>query len=391
MPDLSTWTIYVRDASLATVAQVDDYQFLDMVPRFNDIGTWILDMDARVGGAANLLQDGAGIVVTRYDPAAKLTSTVLSGPVAFRERDFGGDPDRNRLKVKGFDDNVWLLGRIAHPQPTTSAPPYNSQAYDVRTGVCSTVLRQYVDFNLGPSALNVRQVPGLTLAADPGLGPSVTGRARWDPLPDLLRTLALAGGDLGFQIQQVGTGIQFQVYQPVDRSTSVIFSPDLANLAAYDWSEARPKANYIFCGGSGQDTARVIQEGQDSSSVARWGRIEMFRDRRDTAVAAELTQTIGTELLNNQGAVVFSITPQDLPQMSYLTHYNLGDRVTVYNDGIPFSNIIREVHISIGNAGGSGGGVFVTPLIGTPGRSDQLQLIDQIRRIQNRLVTLERI
>jgi hypothetical protein len=385
VPDLTGWTLYARDATLTRQAQIDDYQFCDFVPRFNDVGTGVLDMDSRVKGASILQQDGAGVVITRDQ------TVVFSGPVVFRERDFGGDPDRNRLKLKFVDDTVHLLRRLAHPQPTTSAPPYNSQGYDVRTGTCSTILRQYVDFNLGPSALGARQVQGLTLATDPGLGTSVTGRARWDPLLPFLQSLALAGGSLGFNILQSGSGIVFNIYQPMDRSTSVIFNPDLANLAAYDWSEEAPKSNYVYCGGGGTDVSRVIQEGSDSASIARWGRVEQFRDRRDTSVAAELTQTIAIELLNNQGAIGFAITPVDLPGMTYLTHYNLGDKVTVINDGVPVSNIIREVHITLGNTGGTGGGARIVPMVGTPGRFDLLKLFDAIRRLQNRVVTLERI
>lgn len=385
MSDRTDWKLYARDAALSLQAQIDDYQFFDAVVRFNDVGTWVLDMDASVKGASILQQDGAGIVLTRDD------TTVLSGPVSLRERDFGGDPDRNRLKLKGFSDDVWLSRRLAHPQPATSAPPYNSQAYDVRTGTCSTILRQYVDVNLGPSALGVRQVPGLVLGTDPGIGSSVTGRARWDPLLPFLQSLALVGGDIGFNVQQVGSGLQFNVFQPATRAVAVTFSTDIGNLSAFDWSEEAPRANYVFCGGSGTDTSRIIQEGLDSGSIVRWGRIEEFRDRRDTSVSSELAQTISQELLNNQGAVTFAVSPIDLPQMTYLTHYGLGDVVTAIYDGVSVTNTIREVHITLGQPGGTGGAARIIPMIGTPARNDLLKFFDQIRRVQSRLVTLERV
>jgi Siphovirus ReqiPepy6 Gp37-like protein len=379
MPDLSGWTVFVRDGLLRPVAQIDDYQSLDVVTRFNDVETWTLDMDASVGGASLLQQDGAGIVLVRD------ATTVFSGPVARRERDWG--TDKNRLKVSGPGDTIWLARRLAHPQPTTSAPPYNSQADDVRTGTCSTILRQYVDFNLGPSALSVRQVPSLTLAADPALGTTVTGRARWDPLLKFLQDLALAGGALGFLLQQSGSGIVFSVYQPVDRSASVIFSPDLGNLGAYDWSEAAPISNWVVVGGGGVGTARTIYEGSDASSIARWGRVETFRDQRQTTVAAELTQAASDELAQSAGPMGLSITPIDLPQMTYLAHYRLGDKVTVIKDGVSVSDLIREVHITLTPQDGA----RIIPAIGTPGRQDLIGFFDRLRKLTARVINLEKV
>jgi hypothetical protein len=375
---VSDWVVYARDATLTAVAQIADYQRLAAVLRFNDVDSWVLDMDAQAPGASSLMRDGAGIV-------AVLGSTVvLSGPVTGRERVF--DDKQNRLKVTGAGDAVWLTRHEAHPQPATPAPPYNVQGYDVRTGVASTILRQYVDVNVGPSALATRAVPGLTLAADPVLGTSVTGRARWQPLLELLQLLAIAGGSLGFRLQQSGAGISFSVYAPTDRTASVIFSTDLRNLAAFAWSEQAPEANYVYVGGGGEDTARTIYEGLDSASIARWGRVETFRDRRDTTVAAELAQAATDELSQAAGPVSLEMTPIDLSQMSYLTHYTLGDKVTVVMDGVAVQQLIREVSIALTPDDGA----VVVPTIGTPGRQEILGLFDRLRDAESRLTQLER-
>jgi hypothetical protein len=379
VPDSSGWTVFARSGALQTVAQVDDYQQLDLVGRFNDVGTWALDMDVKAGGSTLLQQDGAGIVVVRDGV------TVFSGPVAKRERNWANDKDR--LKVSGVDDGVWLARRLAHPQPTTAAPQYTLQTDDVRTGQCSTILRQYVDFNLGPSALSNRQVAGLTLAADPALGSTITGRARWQVLLTMLQELALAGGALGFQLQQVGAGLVFSVYAPIDRTASVIFSPDLGNLAAFDWSEEAPRANYVVVGGGGVGTARTVYEGSDSASIARWGRAESFRDQRQTVVVSELTQAATDELAGSAGPMGLTITPIDLPQMTYLTHYALGDKVSVIKDGVKVADVIREVKISLTPQGVA----RIIPTIGTPGRQDLIGFFNRVRALVTRVVNLEKV
>jgi Siphovirus ReqiPepy6 Gp37-like protein len=372
------WVVYVRAPDLTLAAQIDDYQKLDMVLRFNDLETWLLDVDATTAPAPSLMLDHAGLVVTCDG------TVVFSGPVTRRERDFDGD--HNRLRVSGFGDLAGLAGLLASPQPATSAPPYNSQGYDVRTGVCSTILRQYVNVNAGPGALGARQVPGLTLAADPALGTTITGRARWQPLLELLQDLAVAGGGLGFRVLQVGAGVQFGVYAVTDRTTSVIFTADLGNLEAFAWSEEAPAANYVFVGGGGEDVLRTIYESQDSASVARWGRIESFRDRRDTTVAAELAQAAIDELQQSAGPTSMAMTPIDLPQMAYPANYSLGDKVTAVMDGVAIQQVIREVHITLSPESGA----LVVPTIGTPGRQDLLGIFDRLRTAEARLVTLER-
>lgn len=382
---MAKYALYARDASLARVAQIGDYQRAELVLRFNAPGTWLLDMDARASGASELLQDGAGLVVVRDD-----ASVVLSGPVTRRERN--QENEQNRLLVAGADDNAWLERRLASPQPSTSAPPYNSQAYDVRTGQASTILRQYVDVNIGPSALSVRRITGLTLAADPALGSTVTGQGRWQPLLELLQELALAGGGLGFRLRQSGSDLEFSVYQPADRTASVKFSFELGNLAALKWSEEAAETNYVFCGGGGEGTSRTIREGQDSTSIVEWGRVESFRDRRDTTDSGQLDQAITEELERGAGPTGLSIVPIDLPQMAYGTHYDLGDRVTAVVDGEPIQEVIRELKILLTPAEG----VQVIPTIASPARGPSLSLFDRLRRndrlhqAERRLTNLER-
>lgn len=376
--DPANWAIYVRDAALSLVAEVDDYQRLDATLRFNDVGTWVLDLDDTVSAAEHLRSTGAGIVVT------KSGVPVFSGPVRRRQRKRGELTDR--LVVAGPDDLSWLTRRVAHPQPATAAPPYNTNAYDNRTGVCSTVLRAYVNANAGGGALAARQVTGLTLGTDPVAGSNVTGQARWQNLLTLLQELALSGGDLGFTLTQDGTDLVFDVYTPTDRSAEIVFSEELENLASFDYDIEGPTANYIVCGGGGEGTARTIVEGSDAASIAVWGRIETFRDRRDTTVAGELTQTITQELAEQAERTSFTVDPIELAQMMWLEHYNLGDQVTTVVEGVSFVEVVRAVDITIA----PDHEVRIKPRISTPRRDSVLRLMSTVRALERRIADLER-
>lgn len=378
---MGEWTLYLRAPDLTRVGIIDDFQQVDAVPRHNDVGTWAVDIDSRVRHATALARPGYGIDLVRGGVS------VMSGDMRFRQRIRDGH--RSRLLVSGYDDNGWLNRRVAHPQPSAAAPPYSVDAYDVRTGLASTVLRQYVDVNGGPSALAVRRITGLTLAADPLIGSTVTGRARWQSLLVLLQELALAGGGLGFHLRRSATSRVFTVYQPVDRTATVRFSTGLGNLAGYEYQAEAPSANYLFVGGGGEGTARTVREGQDPESIVDFGRIEIFRDRRDTTDSGELDQEITKTLDESAGRTGISITPIETTRLRYLTDYTLGDKVTALLDDEPIKEVIREVRIKLTPAGPQ----QMLPEIsspGSPGIAEVMRIFRRLRAFDSRLTNLER-
>ncbi len=351
---MAKYKLYVRDSGLSKVGEIDDFGKLDLISRFNQPGSFALDVPAGTDIASYLSVKGAGLILERDD----LVDPIFSGPVIIKIKDW--NKDQNRLTVSGPDDTIWLTRRLAYPVVT--GPPYSAQAHDVRTGVCETIMRQYVNLNAGPGANTERQVTGLTLAADTTLGSSITGRARFNNLLEFLQGLALAGGDLGFRIVQSGSDIEFQVYQPTDKTATIIFSEELGNLRAYEYSVEAAEANYFIAGGGGEGVARTFQEKGDSQSIVDWGRIEQFRDRRDTTDTDELIQTIDEELLSKAEKTNLSTTPINTDAIAFLTDYGLGDKVTVMVDGEAIQDVIREVKITLTRDKGE----VVTPTIGTP-------------------------
>lgn len=325
----SDWIVAVRDTYGNRVGEVDDFQKLELRCRFNDVSTWSLTLNRQHKMAPELVQPGAGIIVYRKN------QVFFSGLTLSTVQDVSHD--QNVLTVAGEDDTTWLKRRLAHPQPGTSAPPYSSVAEDVRTGVASTVMQEFFLVNLGSSALSSRQV-GITNAADPVLGPSLTGSGRWQSLLQLLQELAVAseaaGTVLGFEIKESGGAPQFRIYGAQDLTASVIFSPDRQNLAGFTYNDDAPTTTYAVAGGAGEGTARTILE-KVSSLRADWGRIEgEFVDARHAADANELGQAADKALTEGAGATSVSIGVIDTEYHRFGTHYNLGDKVTVILDSL---------------------------------------------------------
>lgn len=377
---MTTYRLYLRDQQLQRVAEIDDYQSATLTLRFNAPGIFELVVPAD-GPIAALATFGYGLVVVRALPGAA-PLTVFSGSIRGFER--RRDARNNTLTLTGADDTARLGFRLA--LPVASGPPYTAQATDTRTGPAETVLKGFVNDNAGPNAPAARRLTGLTIAPDTALGASVTRSARFDNLVQLLIDTALQGGGLGFRVAQVDTSLQFQVYQPVDRTQSAIFSFGRGNLRDYDYLSASPDANYVIVGGAGEGTARTFVEGGDSASIVFYGeRIEDFVDERSVSGTTELAQRRDKELAEKASKTSLKVTPIDTAGLAFGRDYFLGDQVTVEVEGVTIRDIVREVRLQL-----QPDGETVGATVGTPAHLSLVALFGTLRTLRNRVGKLER-
>lgn len=378
---MAEYALYLRDASYQRVARLAEFSDLSLVLRFNDAGAFDVTVPATV---AALLTDGAGLIVERDD------LPLLSGTIDATQRTWARDADH--LILSGSDDTGLLARRVALPLPTAApladGTTYAASAHDVRTGLAETVLRGYVNANLGPGARSDRVLAGLRLAPDLGRGTSGTWRARFEPLDDKLREVALGGGDLGFRVVQASdaNAVEFQVYPTADKTASAVFSTEYGNVAAYQYRRSAPKATYVYVLGQGEATARTVIEGGDSAARVRWGQREQAVDARGTPTTDELRLRLAKELAERAGDAALSVTPIDLVGLAFGADYGLGDRVTVMVDGVAVQEVVREVKITLNDQGET-----VQPALLTPGavRDPVERLYAAIRALGTRLSRLE--
>ena len=195
-------------------------------------------------------------------------------------------------------------------------------------------------------------MPGLTVPVPADLGPDITVSARYQNLLTMIQRLA-ARARLGIEIRD----LEFFVFEPA--GPRAVFSSDLGTLAGWSETVEAPAVNYVYVAGGGRGVNRIIREYSDGESVAAWGRIEGFDDRRDTTVTAELDQA-GEEVLAGIPTPEVQLVALDTPSQQFITDWQLGDRVTVAYDGVVRSDVIRQVAISLqGNTP-----PLVTPTLG---------------------------
>ncbi len=154
---MADYHLYVTNSARERIARIDDWQQLTMLLKFNDVGKWTLQLPE--GEPAQLLARTGGIAVERDGVA------FFSGPqVDQRGRSWRALTGVHTRTFAGSDDNAYLGRPLALPVP--SGPPYSGAAYDAQEGSAETLLKHYVEYNLGPSATAARRIAGLTVAAD---------------------------------------------------------------------------------------------------------------------------------------------------------------------------------------------------------------------------------
>jgi hypothetical protein len=359
------------------------YKKVVAIPRYTDVGSWrvecVLD-ESTVRAAA------AGWRIIIVDE-----SGIYGGHVNEAEIDFDGR--ELRLTLSGYDDMMWLAASLAWPTPANVLASQTS-AYDVRTGVASTVIRQYIDVNRGPSSPFVtRRISFMTLAADPVLGAAVVGRARFDNLLELVQGLAVTGG-IGIRtVPTIGRTFTVETYEPPELAGPARFGLALGNLRKLKWRLTAPEATWVVGGGRGEETARSFVSRTNSSEDTAWTRREAFYDYRSassTDSGAELGEGTQRTLTEKSSTRFVEVIPVDTARLRFGSGYHLGSEVLVdVYGGISVQAVIREVEITATRGGATAPVRVVQPRVGDFGATATHRQTLQIRDALARVASLE--
>lgn len=351
--DDSALRVYVRDAGLHRLGQVADYTQLTVVPRFNAVGAYTLEVSAD-SDKAPLLVEGNGLIIRTADG-----DTVMSGPI--RSVDWSrsaSDGGSGKLTVGGVDDIALLAQYTCWPTPTAAIGSQTDSVYKLSAVLAETGMRTLVNVNAGPGALASRKNPLLTLAADGLRGPTITREVnQFDNLLTVLADIANSAGPLGFKVVQVGAGLQFQVYTPATQAAAR-FSFRFGNLTDASYSTTPPTCTRAVVVAGGGSSPRVCKTYDRTDPLFPDLVIEQFVDLTgvDTAsvdLAAQQDQAGEEALTNGAGQGSLSISPIDIPQLRYGRDYTVGDTVSADVRGDWYTDVVREVTLTSTAADGT--------------------------------------
>lgn len=373
--------VFARGRDRRVLSSVDMWTEVQMVLRYNDVSSWQVTVPA-TPAARYLAQAGNGVLIRRDG------LTLLSGPtITYTEQWGESDQGDGTLVITGRDDLIDLTRALTEPDPLNAGTPV--VAYDRITGPAETVIRAYVDRNIGAVSLPGRTRHRMGQTADLAAGPTVTGNARYDVLMDLVKALATAGG-LGFRAIQDAGGIAplFDVFTPTDRSDSVVFSKTGGSLAGYSYTISAPTATRVVVAGQGEGVARDVVQVTAPAAEEDWDAVvAVFADRRDTSDNDDYLQEAATTLVDGGATAGLSVTPIDLPGMRFGSDYYLGDVVSVDIDA---STRITDVLTSVAVQAKGDSGEIIAPVIGAGELGETPALFRALRGLGRRIGLLEK-
>lgn len=374
---MAQYDIFLLDKNKMPLAQVERYSRAEFIKRFNDLGSWLIELDSEVFDLG-LIEWQGGIRVLRDGV------NFFEGITQIVEDSNADEPD-SRIVLSGMDYMNYLNQRLVVPDP--NGPPYTTFEYDVRTGAADDVIKAYVRYHVGSLAKSQRVVSGITVASNQAAGATVTGQGRFQTVLEMCQLKALEGGDIGFRFNAT----QFETFVPLDKSTSVYFSKDRGTLMRYKRRVEMPVANYIIGGGTGEGISRNFREAYDQGSLNTYGRSEWFYDYRN-AIDADLYAGVVGKLTEMAEKITVEIEAGDTEGQKFGRDYDLGEIATVILPDLTYSQVIREVRVVLNSSGEK-----VYPTIGSPGARGQGELAaiagiyDSQKQITKRISSRERV
>lgn len=376
-------TLLVTDPNLNVVGDpIYCYDTVDVTLRFNEVSSGQFTAPAHPWIREQLAPRNR-IVVIRDG------QVFMAGPWEKRliERsDEGENSGVGKLTVDFAEDLSLMVSRNAYPNPaaTPEAQAVDNWTYNDNAEV---VLQALANLSAGPGAQSARRIPKLIMGGTTGVGTTVSGKLRLDQLGDGMRSIALAGGGIGFRTRQVGTDIVYETYGPRDLSNTVRFSFGLGNLRYLAYEENAPAITTAIVGGQGEGADRFLIGRTDAALEAVWGRRESYVARPGNDPLIDLQQA-GDELLAREAATArLQSSAWDTEDQRYGVHYGLGDRVSIeVGPGEQVSDLVRLVHLQAWSTAGE----LVSAMVGGQDASTDPKWIYQMREMTRRLARLER-
>jgi hypothetical protein len=431
--------------AVARLGEIDQFREATFVLRHNGVGSFVIDADPWATGLMDAINDIPAGDMARHVELLINGRRVFLGPIQGWERRLEAGRHET-ITMFGNDQNVWLAQRVCHPSPRQSAPeplPYDSPpgwqgyaprpwcgayaravglppdgpgGYDNFTGPAGQAISYYIDQNLGWAAEG-GNIPPTTFTDNarvriqvtmpgPAIGVPVTRSARWGNLLEYVQAIAIEAGEwpLGFQVQAWG----LRVWEAVDRGA--IFAPEIGNIKSYLGRYQADDANTTYTAGQGEGTHRqtVITHGyghdaplMTSAGVPTgptlpvyaglvrpplFGRVETFRDRRDTDDWAVLQAAGLEDCRHGIRRPQIIADALDTATQRYGRDYDLGDIVTVRYAGADIKALVTALtfHLKPGQQ------PTVAPTLGTETAVAPLSFIRRLDDSAGRINQLER-
>lgn len=349
--DIYTITFYSHTGSLLlTLRGWDSFEFSQ---RLNDPWNHTLQVNVSPDNQlAEILRElpwDTFVLAHRFDPLTQKTTKVYEGLHATSREQTQTDGNIF-FQLYGGGYTKLLERRVVIPPP--------GQENSHKTGAAETIIKEYVyESCVSPTGLTItddisvmqttsfidpaRIIKGLAIAPTQGRGVPTEYTARFVQLHSVVGKIA-QDGQLTYGIyggDELGEFIfdarpiwgKDRRIDNTEGNRPVIFGVQRGNMLIPILStNHRHEKNWIYAGGEGEGTKRIIAQAWDDEAIAQspWGRSELFIDNRQGADYATTYAAARSALKQRGTQVSFDFDVQQTRTCRWLEHWGLGDYVT---------------------------------------------------------------
>jgi len=239
-------------------------------------------------------------------------------------------------------------------------------AYTQKSGAAETVLKAFVtDQCLAGEPID-RPITGLSIEADGAGGNTIAPEVAWRGLLETLQEFAgdVGGGDFDLELDAddaiTFTFNWYDAQRGTDRTwgngvvAPVIFSTKRGNVRNMMYKKSRlGEITSVIVGGQGDGASRSMATRDNVAAIADspWNRIESFLNMSNLADASALEDAGDAELEKGQYIETLSCDMLLSGNTVYGDDFNLGDLVTIENDGYQVDKKIVCVQVLVNESG----------------------------------------
>lgn len=358
---MAIYNVWLADAESNLIAPLRPLQ-IDYVVTLSDVGWLRLILPQGERFEADDIRVDRRLIVTRR--AAGEATRVRFLAFARRWSTLTNGDGFESLMLAGVDANELAARRIV-------AYAAGSAESD-KTGAAGDLMLEVFDENFISATDTDRNVGalagGVVLdAAVPG-GPAVDKAFAWQNVLSTLHSLQAMSKQLGqemfWSIEPTGLDRLFlTVYdgapgrdRSITSSAPLVFGAQFGNVLNVRLvDDYVDEATVVYAGGQGQGAARLVEEMADADRVAAsiWNRREAFVNASNLSTSAALQDAASAYLEERRPIVRVFADIISTPATPFGTRagWNLGDTVTVVQQGRTFTATVRSVTVSVDQDG----------------------------------------
>lgn len=343
----STYRVALYSNDGAYRYDIASYFSLSITKSENAPGVLMLSVPASYS-FADFEKDGGIIIYRSVDggPQAPLLNTMF----LIREVSMKMDTKSAVITIKALDLLSLLSRRIVYAAAGSAGA--------TKTGLTDTIVKQFVSENLRSLPITV-QVRSPTTANNQTISKSAAQQDVLSTIQDCARMSAQLGTYYLFDVIMDGpTFFEFRSsfdFMGADRrygnaGRTMIDFNNRSLVSATITTSYLNEINYVYEGGQGAGTDRIVTTLSDASSIAMGltgGAVEGFNNATSLVQSVSLVADARQFLRDHRGRTIFNGTVRQTPRQRFGFEYNFGDIVTAQAFGLSFDCRISSISLKL--------------------------------------------